>query len=206
MTLGTGIFLAALFLGTIFLYHSTKDRWNWLKGVKRIGLFILSLIVLGGGWWAYQANRDLFIPLEPYQAFGGIKLGAHQEDVLFLMGEPTSKGESKSKDLIWFYKKDASDAWTIVFDQQDTVKEILLYGSYSDILLGSYGSYDLYGIRIGSSLRKLTEKLGEPDEIETSDDKLRRFYKYKRLNARFVLTKGIVSAIAVHRYETKQAE
>jgi len=31
MTLGLGIFLSLLFLGTIALFIATKDRWNWKK-------------------------------------------------------------------------------------------------------------------------------------------------------------------------------
>lgn len=54
MTLGEGLFSSAVFLGLIFLYHSTKDRWNWKKGAKRFGYLVLGLIVLGVGAWLYD--------------------------------------------------------------------------------------------------------------------------------------------------------
>ena len=35
MTLGLGIFLSAFFLGTIYLYGQTKDRWNWKENTTK---------------------------------------------------------------------------------------------------------------------------------------------------------------------------
>ncbi len=67
MTLGTGIFLSAAFLGLIFLYHSTKDRWNWTKGAKRLGFLAVGLVVLGGaaGLYAeYFYKSDYQIKIE----------------------------------------------------------------------------------------------------------------------------------------------
>ena len=49
MSLGLGIFLSSLFLGIIFLFVSTKDRWNWKKILFIWPLcFVLIVGVVGG--------------------------------------------------------------------------------------------------------------------------------------------------------------
>jgi hypothetical protein len=55
MTVGTGIFLASLVLGTIVLFGITKDRWSWPK-------LALTLFVLGAlgaaGLYAWNATKE----------------------------------------------------------------------------------------------------------------------------------------------------
>src|SRR2546429_3184585 len=62
MTVGTGIFLASLVLGIILLFSITKDRWNWAKGFKRLGLVSLGLVAVTVaafyGWNAHQEANE----------------------------------------------------------------------------------------------------------------------------------------------------
>ena len=52
MNLGLAIFLSAIFLGSIWLYYITKDRWNWkkiwMKTLKYLGLIILLIAIIIG--------------------------------------------------------------------------------------------------------------------------------------------------------------
>jgi len=68
MTLGLGIFLSSLFLGVIYLFVVTKDRWNW----KKI-LFVWPLIVIlvvgvigGGGFYIYNYCENKPITYDTY--------------------------------------------------------------------------------------------------------------------------------------------
>lgn len=58
MTIGTAIFLASLLFGTILLFAITKDRWNWVKITKRLGLALLAGVVIVGGYLGWVAIRD----------------------------------------------------------------------------------------------------------------------------------------------------
>jgi len=61
MELGTGIFLASIVLGLVYLYGQTKDRWSWgfnadqlkkikerFKSLMNIIMNIIIIIVLAG--------------------------------------------------------------------------------------------------------------------------------------------------------------
>jgi hypothetical protein len=62
MTLGTGIFLASLVLGSILLFGLTKDRWNWAKILRRFAFGSLGLTAVGIvtilAWKAVQDARE----------------------------------------------------------------------------------------------------------------------------------------------------
>ena len=49
MELGTGIFLSALFIGTVLLFIATKDRWNWKKMLLYLFSTAILVLMLGGG-------------------------------------------------------------------------------------------------------------------------------------------------------------
>lgn len=190
MTLGTGIFLSALFLGTIFLFHTTKDRWSWAKGGKRLGLLVLGLCVLGSGYWAYDANKDKFLPKKPYEEFWGVKLGASMEDVIFLKGEPTNQYDaSEDRDAVFIYSA-TPGKWMIFFNKQGEAMLIVQYAQ-------GYEYSKLYGIGFGASVQKVLDTLGEPDEIVVRDDGKMRHYLYKSLNTRYGLEQGKVVGLAI---------
>ncbi len=207
MTLGTGIFLSSIFLGLIFLFHSTKDRWNWRKIIKRGGVTILVLIILGGGGFTaliyqhqiseyFSTGSIINLDASPkkYEEVWDIKLGASQEDLLFLKGIPSSKTSNKDpNEKVWFYKQEYGDNWIVDFDKNDKVSQVLLYKIYmtSDIKIN--------GISYGSTLKTLVNKLGKPSRIIVSKDKLRKFYLYDQLNNKFVLEKAKVVAMGINK-------
>lgn len=198
MTLGTGIFLSALFLGTIFLYHSTKDRWNWTKGMKRLAFLVVGLIVIGSVTGLYGKYNKGIAPAWKkapvvYTSFWGIELGSKKADVLFLKGKPSSKKKAdKNEPGYWSYKT-MDELWVIFFNEKERVSQVLL-------LKGRYLSGDLGGIHIGDSLGYLEGKYGPPDEITENKDKTARIYNYKKLNLKYVLEKAAVVVMGVKRF------
>ena len=86
MELGTGVFLSAVFLGTVGLFIATKDRWNW----KKIFLWPLAVVAglsLVGGLVAYAYKQYEERP-KVLTEFNGIRLGEQFQDVAFRHGKP----------------------------------------------------------------------------------------------------------------------
>lgn len=85
MELGTGVFLSAVFLGTVGLFIATKDRWNW----KKIFLWPLGIVVglsVVGGAIAYAYKQYEERP-KVLTEFKGIKLGEQFQDAVFRHGK-----------------------------------------------------------------------------------------------------------------------
>ena len=64
MSIGLGIFLSSVFVGSILLYNSTKDRWDWRKNIWRmvkLALVVITVLGIGGTfYWFYST-----LPEEP---------------------------------------------------------------------------------------------------------------------------------------------
>jgi hypothetical protein len=128
MNLGLAIFLSAIFLGGIWLYYITKDRWNWnkiwLKTAKYLGLVILLIVVIGGivqlvkyiqsknssaenlqkagEIYIEDLEKTLverFIPTKA-EMFWDVSLGTNKNDLVFYKETPTKKLSNK----IWLYE------------------------------------------------------------------------------------------------------
>src|SRR5437867_11361767 len=89
MNLGTGIFLGLIFLGVIWLYVATWQRWRW----KRIMAWLFGVIaapVLCFFAWLWVSNYLDSFPRREEELWG-LKPGMTIEDVLFRKGEPNQK-------------------------------------------------------------------------------------------------------------------
>ena len=205
MTLGTGLFLSSVFLGLIFLFHSTKDRWNWKKIMKRSGISILALLVLGSSIAAYfnfqsdieaffsnsEAVANLNTP-KVHDEFWGVKIGASQDDVLFLKGKPNKKGKvtTNSRETRWQYKEKYQDEEHIVyFDVNKKVDAVRMFGGgYRDCL---------NRICFHSTIERLNRLLGKPTKLKKSANKLFWIYNYAKYQTQYILEKGEVDAIGI---------
>lgn len=91
MTLGTGLFFGAIFLGLVYLFVNTQDKWNW----KKIAFFsviipISILIVLLGGLRVSEQIEYAFPKqLAKQDGMNRVKIGMSKDEVLYVRGQPT---------------------------------------------------------------------------------------------------------------------
>lgn len=116
MSLGLGILLASLFLGTVYLYVHTKERWNWGKLPKRIliatGIVAVALMSTVLAYFGYEKWK-----LQPKIATSlqGISLGETFSDVTFKHGAfekiegDSAKNENEEQRYIHRAKRSAID-------------------------------------------------------------------------------------------------
>jgi hypothetical protein len=87
MSLGTGIFLSSILLALVLLYVTTKDRWGWRRFAKRIGVFVLLLVVIavlvGGGFYLWSN-----LPVGQQAHYAGLEIGNSPEEVMYRKGSP----------------------------------------------------------------------------------------------------------------------
>ena len=166
MTLGLGIFLSSLFLGTVALYLATKDRWRW----RRIVLWVVGCTVGAclavAGFFYYQSLPKV------QTSFWDIPLGATKEDVLFIKGEPNQKNEEAKT---WAFEK-SKCLYVVAFDK-NRVKAVVAADIASD---ASYSCLLLQGIGMGNGSNRVKRVFGEPTEVIESEDGLQRIFRYQK--------------------------
>ena len=190
MSLGLGIFLSSLFLGIIFLFNATKDRWNWEKILLIWPLcFVLIVGVLGGaGFYIYNQYEN---KPKIYDTYLNIPLNASEADLIFLKGD-----ENNYKN----YTEDKSiELYAYISDDQDIfvrLKEgkIWRVSCYSD---SSYNCRSLNRVNLHDSASVVRKKIGEPDSVSISDDNVERIWLYDKYNIYMILSKGKVDALGI---------
>ncbi len=183
ITVGTGLFLSAVLLATVWLFLATQDRWNWARIARRTGAGFLILGLLGGSaiWITLTDYIPVIKPLEKVNELNDIRIGMHKTDVEFLMGastENTGLGEEYP-----------------VIDGH-------IFVAYDDDLLvrriAAYTDNYLLGIRRGTHLRVVIRKLGEPEVVSQSPlDPQVRIYAYPSRGVAFRIDKRKVRLLLV---------
>ena len=192
MSVGTGLFLSALFLGIVILYVATKDRWNWKRLIEWVvGLPVVLLIVGGLGLWGYYTYEDRPTAQDE---FYDLKLGTPRADVRLAKGEPTSKDGPDR----WTYNAGSLSAGAdaaiyIVKFKDDKVRYILYTASPSQI----YHPY-MHGLQLHSKYDAVLKKLGEPSHDAISKDGLERMASYEQYKTFFVVRKSEVIAYGIY--------
>ena len=193
MNLGLAIFLSSLILGIIFLFHSTKDRWNWKKIIKFTSIILLSLLIIFSFYYLFFLNSNTVSYKKPTKAtsFWDINLGDSKEDVIFLKGYPDETDSVKS---VWFYTKKyygrSNEYYKVVFNDND-VTSVVYYGNYSPPYLLNR-KFDNY------PLQSLKDYLGEPSDVSSSTDELKRVYSFSSFNAVFYLKENSVFGYGIY--------
>ena len=180
MELGTGVFLSAVFLGTVGLFVATKDRWNW----KKIFLWPLGVIVgLGivGGSIAYLYRQHEDRPRKLTELWG-VSLNDSAGDVKFKKGKPPWRMVDGD---LWIYGK------YYVYFKNDRVRSVMYFGPM-------YEGPSLHGVRHYDSQQELDAKLGPPSYVSRAKDGLRRAYSYKKFNIVVHFEKGEMSALGIY--------
>lgn len=96
MSVGLGIFLGCVYLGTVYLYTQTRDRWNWSRIILSCGIAAVFAGALLGGMALYQKWRpdehgiaSVGVPSgkpEAVTSIGDVALGDAWSDVVFRVG------------------------------------------------------------------------------------------------------------------------
>jgi len=187
MTIGTGIFLSALFIGFVALVIGTRDRWKWGRILARTAIGIVVLLALGcAGFYGYHLYSER--PIRQMELWG-IKLGDTEADVTFKKGAPAN-----AKDESWIY--DGSDYtdkyWVLVsFD----------YGKVTSVEIRARGGPSSlpYVQRVSGSwtVDDVSKKFGKPSLISTSADETSRILSFRDFNLAFEFEKNAVTSIMI---------
>lgn len=173
MTVGTGIFLSAIFLGFIALFVATKDRWKWKKivlwFVGIVGLFVIGLF----GLLAYDNRPD---QPEKLAEFWNIHLDMSQDEVLFRKGKPSFMvDEGPNAEWLFTFDKGYANYQFEISFKDNKVRYVFYRGP-------SYEAPNVGGLDIGNSQEQLIKAFGQPSSISNSNDSLRRFVHFSKYN------------------------
>ncbi|MCD6682096.1 MAG: hypothetical protein LT102_15875 [Burkholderiaceae bacterium] len=183
MTIGSGIFLAALVSSLTFLFIATKDRWRWKRLVVwSVGTLTAVVTLTGGALWGYNAWEDRIRPIDE---IGSIRLGMTRGDVLFFKGKPAEEVEGD-----WVYREESGSIAYRVSFTEEKVDSVLALGE--SVYLPRF-----YGISFFSGTRDLELRLGPPDFVATSADGLSRMLHYRSLNLTFGYKKDRLEVVGI---------
>lgn len=174
-----------MMLAITALYIATRDRWRWKRLAGWGAAGALALVTLGA-FAVYVADRASNQP-EKMNSLWDIALGASQDDVLFLKGAPTEKEGN-----VWhYYDGNASNpAYLVKFDPK--TKRVRVVGT-----VNQDPSFVANGINPGQAYEAVLKRLGKPDHISSSEDKMSRLLSFKRYGMAVGFSGGAVEYIAV---------
>ena len=201
MTLGTGIFLSAVFLGLIALLIRTKERWSW----KGLFLYPALVILIFGAMWAlvdYGYEKGYYGPRKfgRETEYAGIKLRSTKDDVLFAKGKPTKEypPDDDSGVIQWIYKE--NDDWLLcVYFGEDGLVRAVWAATHKKA--DSHSLPDLKFVRSYSDIEDFEERLGKAEFVENIHGGVSRIYVFPRYNLRVALEAREVRMISIVDYE-----
>ena len=230
MNIGLAIFLSAIFLGLIWLYYITRDRWNWKK-ISKYGVYIILILLVITAIlflidYLYQTNkynsklnRDDITKIEnwePYKCeeFFNIKLGQKSANVIFYRGNPTKKlnanlwlytwGKKNSKNEREKYGNNLERDYkksVYVFFNSDSTDGILSFYEGSSFGLNLMNEDSWYSYFGGVSSDRIINKLGEPDEVISYDNYNKKLFLYKKFNVVFYLKTNEVYGYGIYNVD-----
>lgn len=192
MSIGTGIFLAAILLSITIIFTVTRHNWNW----KKITAYLIAAPIalaaaLLASTFAYQYISSLPTKMNRFQ---DVSLGASKDDVLFIKGEP-AKRENDSR---WTYKN--NDLYSENVQSETVIKfkdghvQYILHVPYLEPKINDR----IFGISKGTKIDEITEKLGTHSEMNANSDGTARLYTYEKYNLFFGLSKGSVDIYGIY--------
>jgi hypothetical protein len=219
MSIGWGIFLSSLILSAVILYGVTKDRWNWRKTARTVGLGVVSVLVLAIGTWGVIYVWDqLPVSVSKQTQYAGLRIGMPQDEVMYIKGyPPTVFGEAENegwqplietKKLEQGKKVQDYREWSyeisggridVEFDADK--KAIIVISCYSSDRLRRCPS--IGGISDGNTEQEVTHKLGKADSARIEG--VTKSLYYKKLGIYFVLAQEQVYTLGVNdtRYQKR---
>jgi hypothetical protein len=187
MTTGEGIFYGLVFIGFIWLYVATRDRWKWKRIAKWSLLALLLPIITGGAWLAYSN----YMENQPrYQSeFWGITPGALKSEIIFQKGLP-SKDDDES---LSYSDADSTVAYDIRMTESGKARSVLAIVDVNR----SYALPSIQGIHSYSSLADIESKFGKAEHISSNKSGTRRLLNYLKYGIVVGMEQGKVTAVGV---------
>jgi hypothetical protein len=187
MDIGTGIFLSSLFLGTVGLFVVTKERWNW----KKIILWPLGLAVIGGVVGSAGVYISYLYENWPTKqtAYMGLSLGMTQSEVRYVKGKAEKTPETPGA---WVYFSGYKGKSILIVFFASNSKQVNRIVCQSETSVDCDGIFGLY---IGTSEKRVFERLGEPTKSKINGE-IKKI-DYQNLNLRIVLLKQKIHAFVV---------
>lgn len=193
------IFFVALFLSFLNGYLIFKIIKKWSKILKTtfgslLKFFLLAFLVLVSllllfGTYSSFVNYLKYDRLSELNEMNNIHLGWTKEELFFRMGKPSSET---------FIEHGHGDYKTEIFNFNNNQLFDVVIKENKVVALDKFcqeNSYEsLGGISCGSSVEEVLKRYGEPKKLETSFDKLARYYNYPQFNLTYLLSNGKVNA------------
>jgi hypothetical protein len=188
MSIGLGIFLGCVFLGSVFLYLKTANTLNWKKFGKRTLLigaaFFLLAATAGVGGYAYTEwqGRPQFI-----KTLGRISVGEKLSEVVFKNGiyeqhSPPPNAAQKHVDQQEYSQKDSR----VEFGVRNGIVNTVTYGckqesdyvAINKIYCNDSGDKikELFGSKVRILCRKLQHEKAELERVYDVSEYGTRYY------------------------------
>lgn len=191
MELGTGVFLSAIFLGTVALFIATKDRWNWKKIFLWPVATVLGLSIIGGtAVYFYDQYQSRPVP---QISLWGIALGSSPAEIKFAKGEPS---ERISEDTWRYLLGSGNENGSYVVRFKNGKVRFIVYDG------PTHYAPTIAGISPYSSLSNMENKLGAPSFVSRSKEELQRWYSFDKFNVIALFEKGEVVAFGIYDAQT----
>lgn len=220
MTIGLGIFFGAAFLGLIYLYNITRDRWNWKKVSRWIlgsaaGLIILLLLIFGCFFGYGQFHERAKKQTE----YDGLKIGMTQTEVKYANGDPENVYEEPALDkkcnfcnyprvikigvlpankTIFDYNWWSYDSGKYRIDVQFKNRKISSINCYSNG--GFYNCPSILGLEDGSTESEIKAKFGPPSYEHIDPANGVKEITYQKYGVTFYLMKAKVYSMGVSSF------
>lgn len=217
MTLGTGIFLAALFLGIVYLYINTRDRWDWKKIAKRFFLGIIALIlvlVVGAGvtdlYNYLTQDKDLSAKNEDVglvTTLEKISLGEKISDIEFKLAVKNITPKSDKADEAEYQLSNEPRLKFYVDKTSKLVSRVYFVCDKDSTAYPNLYSFNIHGVKCGASSETISS-IYKPKNIrvlcyfkeEGNDDSIVnsvRSYDIPKYGLRYILDTNTVVAVLV---------
>ena len=186
------LLLSSVFLGIIFLFIYTKDRWNWKKIIKRFVLTIITFTILSFlGFYSYNyyINSPKII-----NEFNGIKLGTTLSDLKFIKGEPSHISKREPSKIIYQYND-----FTYVVENNIVTLIMFIQTNIDNLNFVELEG----GISINDNLDDIIKKYHIPSKIIESADRLTRIYYFDKYHIFVVAEKNIIIEFGIYNPKSK---
>ena len=198
MTLGTGVFLSAIFLGIVALLIGTKEKWTW-KGLFLYPLLVIVVLgsvitaaIYGYGQGYYGPNK-----IGKEMEYAGIRLRSTKSDVLFAKGKPIKEEAPDDMGEVVFTYGDSDFLIWVWFG-----KDGLVSGVSAACNPGSNHKLpSLKNISNRSDLSSIQGRLGKADFVKDIDGGVSRVYGFPRYNLRVAYCGGEMELLGIRDYE-----